>query len=161
MIMWVAPIGDIAAARPLTAEKVRPIRQYFWAPDSRQLLFINDAGGDENFLLYGVNTTTAKMRSLTPFKKTRVQIINVSPSVKDRILVGVNNRDLRTFEVDVRRSWDLAARAPAGTLLVAESGLTTRDDLDSLADHGVHCFLIGEALMREHDIAAATRALVG
>jgi indole-3-glycerol phosphate synthase len=76
-------------------------------------------------------------------------------------LIGVNNRDLRSFEVDVRRSWELAGRAPAGTLLVAESGLSTRADLDSLADHGVHCFLIGEALMRQPDVAAATRALVG
>lgn len=76
-------------------------------------------------------------------------------------LIGVNNRDLRTFEVDVRRTEQLAALAPAGTLLVAESGLTTRADLDSLAAHDVHCFLIGEALMRQHDIAAATRVLVG
>ncbi|MBW6525583.1 indole-3-glycerol phosphate synthase TrpC [Sphingomonas sp. RHCKR7] len=76
-------------------------------------------------------------------------------------LIGVNNRDLRSFEVDVGRSWELAERAPAGTLLVAESGLSTRADLDSLADHGVHCFLIGEALMRQPDVAAATRALVG
>ncbi|MGK6323605.1 indole-3-glycerol phosphate synthase TrpC [Sphingomonas sp. DT-51] len=76
-------------------------------------------------------------------------------------LIGVNNRDLRTFEVDVRRTEQLAALAPAGTLLVAESGLTTRADLDSLAAHDVHCFLIGEALMRQHDVAAATRLLVG
>ena len=50
MNLWVAPIGDVAAAKPLTAETKRPIRQYFWSPDSRQQLFINDAGGDENFL---------------------------------------------------------------------------------------------------------------
>ncbi len=77
------------------------------------------------------------------------------------LLIGVNNRDLRSFEVDVRRSWELAERAPPDTLLVAESGLSTRADLDSLAGHGVHCFLIGEALMRQPDVAAATRALVG
>lgn len=76
-------------------------------------------------------------------------------------LIGVNNRDLRSFDVDVRRSWDLAEHAPPGTLLVAESGLSTRADLDSLAAHGVHCFLIGEALMRQPDVAAATRALIG
>ncbi|MHC9417436.1 indole-3-glycerol phosphate synthase TrpC [Sphingomonas citri] len=76
-------------------------------------------------------------------------------------LIGVNNRDLRSFKVDVRRSWELAERAPAGTLLVAESGLSSRADLDSLAGHGVHCFLIGEALMRQADVTAATHALVG
>ncbi|MEO5613138.1 MAG: S9 family peptidase [Sphingomicrobium sp.] len=99
MNLWVAPIGDVAAARPLTAETVRPIRQYFWAPNSRQLLFVNDSGGDENFLLYGVDTKTATMRALTPFKKTRVQIVQVSPTVKDRILIGINNRDPKWHDV--------------------------------------------------------------
>ncbi|MEJ7776730.1 MAG: prolyl oligopeptidase family serine peptidase [Sphingomicrobium sp.] len=97
--LWVAPIGDVAAARPLTAEKARPIRQYFWAPDSKQLLFVNDKGGDENFLLYGVDTATAAMRPLTPFEKTRVRIINVSPAVPDRILIGVNNRDPKWHDI--------------------------------------------------------------
>ena len=106
MNLWVAPISDIAAAKPLTAEKVRPIRQYFWSPDSKQLLFINDAGGDENFLLYGVDTSTAAVRALTPFKKTRVQIVQVSPDVPDRILVGVNNRDPKWHDI---YSLDLAS----------------------------------------------------
>ena len=95
MNLWVAPIGDVAAAKPLTAETKRPIRQYFWSPDSKQLLFINDAGGDENFLLYGVDINTAAVRSLTPFQKTRVRLIQVSPDVPDRILVGINNRDAK------------------------------------------------------------------
>ena len=106
MNLWVAPIGDVTAAKPLTSEKVRPIRQYFWSPDSRQLLFINDAGGDENFLLYGVDISTAAVRSLTPFTKTRVQIVQVSPDVSDRILVGVNNRDPKWHDV---YSLDLAS----------------------------------------------------
>lgn len=76
-------------------------------------------------------------------------------------LIGVNNRDLKTFAVDYRRTWELMAHAPAGCTFVAESGLSTRADLDDLAAHGVHCFLIGEALMRHADIAAATRTLVG
>lgn len=75
-------------------------------------------------------------------------------------LIGVNNRDLKTFEVDFRRTYDLLAHAPAGCTIVAESGLSSRADLDELAAHGVHCFLIGEALMRHADVASATRALV-
>ena len=106
MNLWVAPIGDVAAARPLTAETKRPIRQYFWSPDSRQLLYINDAGGDENFLLYGVDIHTAAVRSLTPFQKTRVRIVQVSPDVRDRILIGVNNRDPKWHDV---YSLDLAS----------------------------------------------------
>ncbi len=76
-------------------------------------------------------------------------------------LIGVNNRNLKTFEVDFRRTYDLMRHAPEGCTFVAESGLSSRADLDELAAHGVHCFLIGEALMRQADVAAATRAMVG
>jgi len=75
-------------------------------------------------------------------------------------LIGCNNRDLRDFSVDPSRSYALRRLAP-GCTFVAESGLATRADLDAMAAHGVHAFLIGEALMRQQDIAAATRALVG
>ncbi|HEX8382329.1 MAG TPA: indole-3-glycerol phosphate synthase TrpC [Sphingomonas sp.] len=76
-------------------------------------------------------------------------------------LIGVNNRDLRDFSVDFARTYELVDHAPAGCTFVAESGLSTRADLDAMADHGIRCFLIGESLMRRPDIAAATRALVG
>ena len=76
-------------------------------------------------------------------------------------LIGVNNRNLKDFTVDFARTYDLVARAPAGCTFVAESGLTTRADLDAMAEHGVRCFLVGEALMRQDDVEAATRALVG
>ncbi|MFT3978472.1 MAG: indole-3-glycerol phosphate synthase TrpC [Sphingomonas bacterium] len=76
-------------------------------------------------------------------------------------LIGVNNRDLRDFSVDFARTYELVGRAPAGCTFVAESGLTTRADLDAMAEHGVRCFLIGESLMRQADVEAATRALVG
>jgi len=75
-------------------------------------------------------------------------------------LIGVNNRDLRDFTVDFQRTYELVGKAPADCTFVAESGLTTRADLDAMADHDIHCFLIGEALMRQPDIEAATRAMV-
>jgi indole-3-glycerol phosphate synthase len=75
-------------------------------------------------------------------------------------LIGVNNRDLRDFTVDFARTYDLIGRAPPGCTFVAESGLTSRDDLDAMAARGIRCFLIGEALMRQADVEAATRALV-
>ena len=75
-------------------------------------------------------------------------------------LIGCNNRDLRDFSVDVSRSYRLKALAPADCTFVAESGLNSRADLDAMAEHGVHCFLIGESLMRQDDVEAATRALV-
>jgi hypothetical protein len=97
--VWVAPVDKPNQARPLTAEKARPIRSYFWAPNSKQILFVNDKGGDENFLLYGVDLATTTQKALTPFEKTRVQVIGTSDTIKDRILVGVNNRDPRWHDV--------------------------------------------------------------
>jgi dipeptidyl aminopeptidase/acylaminoacyl peptidase len=99
MNIWVAPTADPAKARPLTAEKIRPIRSYFWAPDSSMILFVNDKGGDENFLLYGVNLATGAQTTLTPFEKTRAEVVGVSRLVRDRILVGINNRDPRWHDI--------------------------------------------------------------
>lgn len=76
-------------------------------------------------------------------------------------LIGVNNRDLRTFTVDFARTYELVSKAPKDCTFVAESGLMTRADLDAMAEHGINCFLIGEALMRAPDVEAATRVLVG
>lgn len=76
-------------------------------------------------------------------------------------LIGVNNRDLRDFSVDLDRTMRIAREVPADRMLVAESGLNTRADLDTLAERGIRCFLIGESLMRQPDVEAATRALVG
>ena len=75
-------------------------------------------------------------------------------------LIGVNNRDLRDFSVDFARTYELADSAPAGCTFVAESGLGSKADLDAMAAHGVACFLVGESLMRQPDVEAATRALL-
>ena len=74
--------------------------------------------------------------------------------------VGINNRDLRSFVVDLAVTESLAAQAPAGALLVAESGVFTPADLRRCADAGASAVLVGESLMRQADVAAATRALL-
>ncbi|MEG3175733.1 indole-3-glycerol phosphate synthase TrpC [Sphingomonas sp. RB3P16] len=76
-------------------------------------------------------------------------------------LIGVNNRNLRDFSVDFARTYELVSKAPKDCTFVAESGLTTRADLDAMAEHGIRCFLIGEALMRQDDLESATNTLVG
>ena len=76
-------------------------------------------------------------------------------------LIGINNRDLATLEVDLATTERLAPRAPADALVVSESGLTGPADLDRMRRAGVGCFLIGETLLRERDVAAAVRALLG
>jgi indole-3-glycerol phosphate synthase len=76
-------------------------------------------------------------------------------------MIGINNRDLKTFVTDLGVTLRLAPRIPKDILVVAESGLASPADLESLADAGVTTFLIGESLMRQRDVAAATRALIG
>jgi indole-3-glycerol phosphate synthase len=75
-------------------------------------------------------------------------------------LVGVNNRDLRTFDVDLAVTERLAAAAPPGALLVAESGIFAAADVRRVAAAGASAILVGESLMRQSDVAGATRDLL-
>jgi len=76
-------------------------------------------------------------------------------------VLGINNRDLGDFSVDIERTFDLLADIPAGKTVVSESGFTTRDQLDELDRVGVDAVLIGETLMRALDVEDATRRLSG
>lgn len=147
--IWIAPASDPAAARPMTAEKKRPIRQYFWGPDGRTILYINDKGGDENFLLYGVDVVSGAERLLTPFDKTRVQIVGLSPLVTDRILVGLNNRDAKWHDV---HSLDLATGKLTPVMMntggfegfLADQRLVVRGALKTRPDGGKDYFPVAD-----------------
>jgi indole-3-glycerol phosphate synthase len=79
----------------------------------------------------------------------------------DARLIGINNRDLRTLQVDLATTERLARLVPDVRLLVSESGLHGHGDLERMAAAGARCFLVGESLMRQADVRAATAGLLG
>jgi dipeptidyl aminopeptidase/acylaminoacyl peptidase len=94
--VWVAPIGawqagvDWAAARVVTADTDRGVRVFAWAHDGRHLLYLQDAGGDENWRLYDVDLESLQRRDLTPFDKIHATIIGTSKRRPTEVLVGIN-----------------------------------------------------------------------
>ena len=87
--------------------------------------------------------------------------LNCALEVVDADVIGINNRDLTDFSVDVERTFDLLSDVPAGKTVVAESGFHTREQIDELERVGVDAVLVGEALMRAEDVEGATRDLTG
>ncbi len=75
-------------------------------------------------------------------------------------MIGINNRNLKTFEVTLDTTRQLSRRVPADRLIVCESGLFTPEDLADIARYGARAFLIGESLMRQPDVESATRAIL-
>ena len=78
----------------------------------------------------------------------------------DSPLIGINNRNLRSFETRIETTLDLAPAIPDDRIVIAESGLGSPDDLARCAAAGARAFLIGESLMRQDDVCAATRAIL-
>ncbi len=105
--VWVRTVGK-EDARKVTADPKRGIRQYAWAEDDRTLLYLQDSDGDENFHVYGADLETGNVRDYTPFQGVRAELGPPSPKVRDRILVMLNLRDRKVFDV---HSVDLASGA--------------------------------------------------
>ena len=76
-------------------------------------------------------------------------------------LIGINNRDLKTFKTDIKNTLNLAPKIPKGRVVVSESGINSYNDIDLLRRKGVHIFLVGEAIMREKDIGKKLKELMG
>ena len=76
-------------------------------------------------------------------------------------LIGINNRNLKTLQTDLQTTFELSPHVPSDRFLIAESGIRTHEDVRRLAEAGASCFLVGESLLRQPDVGAATRALLG
>lgn len=156
--VWIAPSDDPAAAKAITAERARPIREHFWAPDSRSVLYIQDKGGDENFLLYGVDVATGVETNLTPFENTRVVLVGSSVTIKDRILIGLNNRDPHWHDV---HSLDLNSGALTELIrgdgyagFLADDTLTLRLAVRPNAAGGMDFFRIADGAVEDEPVAS-------
>ncbi|VVS97654.1 S9 family peptidase [Erythrobacter sp. EC-HK427] len=130
MNIFMAPFDDPENPRRMTSVTDRPIPTYLWAPDSQSLLYIRDKDGDENFLLYQVDLEGKAEKCLTPFANTRVQLVGGSDTIRDKILVGVNNRDPRFHDVHLldltTGALELVFENNAWAALSADDSLTLR-----------------------------------
>jgi dipeptidyl aminopeptidase/acylaminoacyl peptidase len=90
--VWLAPFGQLDAAKAVTDDRKRGIRQHYWADDSRHILFLQDEGGDENWRIHSVDVESGKQIDLTPLDKVHAQLVGLSPERPDIALIALNDR---------------------------------------------------------------------
>jgi indole-3-glycerol phosphate synthase len=157
-------LEDLRAARDATA---LPILRKDFVVDSYQVHEALAAGADAVLLIVAAldPDTLAELHELAG-KLELDALVEVHDAAElsravelGATIIGINNRDLSTLQVDTERTFELLAGIPEGTTVVAESGFSRRDQLERLAGAGVHAVLVGEALMRADDVEAACREL--
>ena len=157
-------LADLAEARAATD---LPILRKDFTVDPYQLYEAKAAGADAVLLVVG-SLRPAELASLYTLagdldldaivEVSLPEELDVALEV-DADVLGINNRDLEDFSVDLQRTFDLLADVPAGKIVVSESGIHARHQIDELEQVGVDAVLIGETLMRAPDPEAAVREL--
>jgi indole-3-glycerol phosphate synthase len=159
-------LDDLRAARAISE---LPVLRKDFIVDPYQLYESAAAGADAILLIVAALEPDALFELLTEARALDLDALveihderelEVALDVEADVL-GINNRDLGDFSVDIERTYDLLADIPAGKTVVSESGFTSRDELDELDRVGVDAVLIGETLMRAPDVEEATRRLSG
>jgi indole-3-glycerol phosphate synthase len=148
-----------------------PVLRKDFAIDTYQVDEARARGADAILLIVAAFAGAAGARQMAALHGRAVELgLDVLVEVHDEAeldaalaigadLVGINNRNLATFEVDLGTTERLAGRVPEGVVLVAESGIFTNDDIRRLERAGAQAFLVGESLMREPDVGMALRSI--
>jgi dipeptidyl aminopeptidase/acylaminoacyl peptidase len=151
--VWLAPVSvasgvDLAAARVVTDDADRGIRQFGWAHDGRHLLYLQDTGGDENWRLHDVDVQTMARRDLTPFDDVQTQLIAAEPELPSQILVGLNRDNPQLHDVYLLdlETGELTKQVdnPGVVGWVADAQMVVRGAIAPQPDGGF------ELLVREH-----------
>jgi indole-3-glycerol phosphate synthase len=157
-------LDDLRAAR---AASTLPILRKDFTVDPYQLYEAKSAGADAVLLVVGSleREDVAELHALAGELGLDALVevydeheLEVALEI-DADVIGINNRDLADFSVDTGRTLELLADVPAGKVVVSESGISTREQIDELERHGVDAVLVGETLMRAPDPEAAVREL--
>ena len=159
--------GSLADLREARAASELPLLRKDFTVDPYQLYEAKAAGSDAVLLVVGSlrESELGTLHGLAADLDLDA-IVEIHSEVEleaalqvDADVIGINNRDLTDFSVDIQRTFDLLADVPAGKIVVSESGITTREQIEALEQVGVDAVLIGEALMRAADPEAAVRDL--
>lgn len=160
-------LADLPAARGVTA---LPALRKDFVIDAYQVVEARAAGADAVLLIaaalgdpgrYADLAAAARDYGLAALVEVHDEWELDAAFAVEPAIVGVNQRDLKTFAVDTRLAIRLRARVPEGVIVVAESGIATRADVEALEEAEIDAVLVGESLMRAADPAAATAALLG
>lgn len=142
--LWVGPVGDFDATKSVTNDKLRGINSHQWALNGRNVLYLRDQGGDEDFHIYSVDLESGETRDLTPFEKTTGIFVGGSYRHPDEYLLGINNRDPRwhdVWRVNVRTGdRQLVEQHDRFTALIADLDLNVRLAMESTPDGGQMVF---------------------
>lgn len=160
--------GHLAYLTAIRANVDKPLLRKDFIIDSYQLLEARAAGADAVLLI----TAALKNEELASLLETTHRLgmeaiieVHDAEEVAEAVgagakLIGVNNRDLHTFRTTIQTTIDLLSVIPSDCVVISESGINHRADVERLREAGVHAVLVGEALMREKDIAAKMRELL-
>jgi indole-3-glycerol phosphate synthase len=161
--------GSLEDLREARAASGLPILRKDFVVDSYQLYESAAAGADAVLLIVAVLAPDDLDRLHREARSLDLDVLVEVHSEEeletalevDAEVIGINNRDLADFSVDVDRTFELLSDVPAGKIVVSESGFQAREQLEDLDRVGVDAVLVGESLMRAEDIEAACRGLVG